>query len=195
MTIDERAEGTAPIILVALAHYQGDEVRPGYSKQDFVGDLLKPMLIEAIKEAHRDWAHALMTAVEERFPLPGGEWREWPTSPDVAGVCAWLRQLVDEIRKDEREACAAIAENPIKIPDEPGQLDQHAWPGHPVMKAVATAIRARTRSGQVLRKDVKVISPHAFKGRLDRDCETCGLPDRAWIHRGETPVLYERGEK
>ena len=24
--------------------------------------------------------------------------------------------------------------------------------------------------------------PHAFKGRLDRDCETCGKPDRAPIH-------------
>jgi hypothetical protein len=92
MTIDERAEGTAPILLAALVHCQGDEIRPGYSKQAFIGDLLKPMLIEAIKDAHRDWAHALMTAVEEHFPLLGREWREWPAAPDVAVVCDWLRQ-------------------------------------------------------------------------------------------------------
>jgi hypothetical protein len=56
-----------------------------------------------------------------------------------------IEQAIAAAIKEEREACAAIVENPIKIPDEPGQLDQYAWPGHPVMKAVATAIRARTQ--------------------------------------------------
>jgi hypothetical protein len=28
-------------------------------------------------------------------------------------------------------------------------------------------------------------SPHSFAGRLDRDCEICGLPDRDPIHKGQ----------
>lgn len=60
--------------------------------------------IHIIEEAHRDWSHALMIAVEEHFPLPGREWREWPSIPDVAVVCDWLKRLIEEVRADERES-------------------------------------------------------------------------------------------
>lgn len=59
------------------------------------------------------------------------------------------------------------------------------------------ALKAKIADAALNRRDdVRVTSPqHPFKGCLDRPCETCGLPDRAWIHSGERPVLYERGEK
>jgi len=44
----------------------------------------------------------------------------------------------------EREACAKICEDTIKVVDEPGMRGHHAWPGHPVMIAIKEAIRARS---------------------------------------------------
>ena len=63
-----------------------------------------------------------------------------------AGGFQLIRDRIIDSKKAmeiEREACAKIAENPIKIPDEPGKIDQYAWPGHPIMKAIAKQIRAR----------------------------------------------------
>lgn len=61
-------------------------------------------------ETNRDWAHALMTAVEAHFPLPDHEWREWPCVPDVNVVCEWLSDLIATVRADESAACAEICD-------------------------------------------------------------------------------------
>lgn len=98
-----------------------------------------------LRQRDRDWAHALQQAVEEHFPLPDREWREWPCVPDVEVVFAWLKLLVEEIRGDEREACARLCD---------GHANDHrsAPDDSPVQYAaseaetLACAIRARART-------------------------------------------------
>lgn len=67
--------------------------------------------------------------------------------------------------------------------------------GETPMLAISRAALIAKLEEEALNKRGDVAVPHPFKGRLDRDCETCGLPDRDPIHKGHRPVLYERGEK
>lgn len=77
---------------------------------------------KSIEEANRDWdwAHALMTAVEEHFPLPDREWREWPCAPDVDAVCNWLKQLIREVRAHDAAIAGVIRKKELSRPGNEG---------------------------------------------------------------------------
>lgn len=82
-------------------------------------------MVTARGEERRDWAHALKQAVESQFP-DWGDFHEWPATPDVETVCAWLKKLI----QGDRTAICAELEQWIDLHDPHdliGSTFRRAW--------------------------------------------------------------------
>lgn len=65
---------------------------------------------------------------------------------------------------------------------------------HEQAPAPAPVLQEMTAVSEVARELAPAdFTPHAFKGRGDRDCELCGMPDRNEIHKVSAPDPPKRG--
>lgn len=53
-----------------------------------------------------------------------------------------VQEIAESILRVAVERCAEIANQPIRVPDQPGKLNRHVWPADETMTAVREAIRA-----------------------------------------------------
>jgi len=125
---------------------------------------------------------------------------DWALGQEFQSVAASYARILAQFIKRidvrsailaEREACAKICEDVIKIPDEPGAVNQHAWPGHPVMTAVKEAIRARSNTPETEKEIIVAMNQRRLEDRVIQDVpeienKASESPDylQPWIDNG-----------
>jgi len=144
MTSRERA-------ITAALNFAGVKISSGDGTYEtlilVITDAIEDYAKAAIEEAHQDWSHALKQAIESVFPN-WGDFHEWPATPDIDAVCAWLQRLVEEDRKSrecckqEREGCAGI----LKELREDDLKHNRNRPGQSALEIAEARIRARSES-------------------------------------------------